>query len=51
MTEQAAGLPASSMIVPENEKFLHNQRLGLVKLKPNAVWSNEFFFHCVYRKP
>lgn len=30
MTEQAEGLLGSSAIIPENGKFLHNQRLGLV---------------------
>jgi len=30
MTEQAEGLLGSMAIVPEDEKFLHNQRLGLV---------------------
>ncbi len=32
MTEQAAGLLGSSIIVPEENTFLHNQRLGLVEL-------------------
>jgi type I restriction enzyme, S subunit len=45
MTEQAAGLLGSSLLVPESDKFLHNQRLGLVIAKPHAAWSNEFFFH------
>lgn len=45
MTEQAAGLLGSSLLVPESDKFLHNQRLGLVTAKPNVTWSNEFFFH------
>ena len=30
MTEQAAGLLGSTAIVPENGKYLHNQRIGLV---------------------
>jgi len=30
MTEQAAGLLGSPLIVPENDRYLHNQRLGLV---------------------
>ena len=30
MTEQAEGLLGSSLIVPESNRFLHNQRLGLV---------------------
>ncbi len=31
MTEQKAGLLGSAIIVPENEKYLHNQRLGLIQ--------------------
>ncbi|MCA9032068.1 MAG: restriction endonuclease subunit S [Planctomycetaceae bacterium] len=45
MTEQAAGLLGSPLLVPESNKFLHNQRLGLVTPKPGVPWTNEFFFH------
>lgn len=45
MTEQAAGLLGSPILVPESDKFLHNQRLGLVTKKSEASWTNEFFFH------
>ena len=45
MTEQAAGLLGSPLLVPESDRFLHNQRLGLVVGKPGAVWLNAFFFH------
>lgn len=45
MTEQAAGLLGSPIIVPESDKFLHNQRLGLVAKKHGVPWTNEFFFH------
>lgn len=45
MTEQAAGLLGSSMLVPETDTFLHNQRLGLVVRKPGVPWVNEFFFY------
>lgn len=45
MTEQAAGLLGSPIIVPESDKFLHNQRLGLVIKKPGIPWINDFFFH------
>ena len=45
MTEQAAGLLGSPILVPEPDKFLHNQRLGLVNANDSASWSNEFFFH------
>lgn len=45
MTEQAAGLLGSPVLIPESKKFLHNQRLGLVVKKPGVPWTNEFFFH------
>ena len=45
MTEQAAGLLGSPILVPETDKFLHNQRLGLVTAKRAVPWLNEFFFH------
>jgi type I restriction enzyme S subunit len=45
MTEQAAGLLGSPLLVPESNRFLHNQRLGLVTRKPGVAWTNEFFFH------
>ena len=45
MTEQAAGLLGSPILIPESDKFLHNQRLGLVIKKPGVPWTNEFFFH------
>ncbi len=47
MTEQAAGLLGSPILVPESGKFLHNQRLGLVTKKANVQWINEFFFHAL----
>lgn len=45
MTEQAAGLLGSPLLVPESNRFLHNQRLGLVTGKTDVPWLNEFFFH------
>ena len=44
MTEQAAGLLGSPILIPESRRFLHNQRLGLVIKKPGIPWTNEFFF-------
>lgn len=32
MTEQGAGLLGSSALIPEDEKYLHNQRLGRVEI-------------------
>ena len=51
MTEQAAGLLGSPILVPESDKFLHNQRLGLVTRKPGVAWANEFFFHVFNTQP
>jgi type I restriction enzyme S subunit len=45
MTEQAKGLLGSPILVPESNRFLHNQRLGLVTNRPGVEWANEFFFH------
>jgi len=45
MTEQAVGLLGSSLIVPKANKYLHNQRLGLVQPKAGIPWTNDFFFH------
>ena len=50
MTEQAAGLLGSSIIVPEDNKFLHNQRLGRVSIKPGVSWCHRFFFHAFKTK-
>jgi len=43
MTEQAPGLLGSCMIVPEDDGFLHNQRLGLIAPKAGVAWSPEYF--------
>lgn len=45
MTEQAPGMLGSPIIVPESDRFLHNQRLGLVIKKTGVPWTNEFFFY------
>jgi type I restriction enzyme S subunit len=45
MTEQAAGLLGSPLLVPESDRFLHNQRLGLIVAKRDVAWVNDFFFH------
>jgi type I restriction enzyme S subunit len=50
MTEQAAGLLGSPIIVPESGYFLHNQRLGLVKSRPDVPWLNRFFFYAFNTK-
>ena len=37
MTEQVAGLLGSTAIVPEDDKYLHNQRVGLVTCNENKL--------------
>lgn len=50
MTEQAAGLLGSPLLVPESGKFLHNQRLGLVKIKDRVNLSTRFLYHVFNKK-
>jgi type I restriction enzyme S subunit len=45
MTEQAAGLLGSPLLVPEDGRYLHNQRLGRVIGRDSIPWTNDFFFH------
>jgi len=44
MTEQAEGLLGSSAIVPEENRFLHNQRIGLVTVDENEI-DKQFLYH------
>ena len=44
MTEQAEGLLGSSALIPEANKYLHNQRLGLVKVKIGKA-DGRFLYH------
>jgi type I restriction enzyme S subunit len=43
MTEQAEGLLGSCILVPEDDRFLHNQRLGLIEAKAGVDWHAPFF--------
>jgi len=47
MTEQADGLLGSAALIPENNKYLHNQRLGLVKVIEKERMSIKFLY-CLY---
>ncbi|RAJ97090.1 restriction endonuclease subunit S [Aliidiomarina maris] len=44
MTEQAKGLLGSALFVPENNKYLHNQRLGLVQITAPEQVLIEFLY-------
>jgi len=44
MTEQAEGLLGCPAIIPEDDKYLHNQRLGLVNIKHNKADKRFLYF-------
>jgi type I restriction enzyme S subunit len=44
MTEQGPGLLGSSALIPENGKYLHNQRLGLVQLRDESLFDKRFLY-------
>lgn len=45
MTEQKSGLLGSSIFVPESNKYLHNQRLGLIQELKESQLNKHFLFH------
>jgi type I restriction enzyme, S subunit len=45
MTEQKEGLLGSSVIVPEGDRYLHNQRLGLIQNLDEARISKHFLYY------
>ncbi len=45
MTEQGPGLLGSSALIPESDKYLHNQRLGLVQIKDDTVLDKKFLYY------
>ena len=45
MTEQGPGLLGSSAIVPEGNRYLHNQRLGLIRGLDESVLNKRFLYH------
>ena len=51
MTEQAEGLLGSSAIVPHGGLYLHNQRLGLVRLLDASKTDRRFVYYLFNSKP
>ena len=47
MTEQGEGLLGSTALIPEDNRYLHNQRLGLVTIKDN-VEADLFFVYKLF---
>jgi type I restriction enzyme S subunit len=50
MTEQAEGLLGSSAIVPADEKYLHNQRLGLIEVLDKKELDKKFAYYLFNHK-
>lgn len=50
MTEQAAGLLGSTLFVPENNRYLHNQRLGHIQIKDDKSVCLDFVY-LTYNSP
>jgi len=44
MTEQGEGLLGSAARIPENGKYLHNQRLGLIQITDSALFDKRFLY-------
>ena len=49
MTEQAAGLLGSCAFVPDSDRYLHNQRLGLITIDPEQL-NQTFVFYLFQTK-
>ena len=45
MTEQGSGLLGSSALIPDGDKFLHNQRLGLIQDLDETVLDKKFLYY------
>jgi type I restriction enzyme, S subunit len=51
MTEQGAGLLGSSALIPEDDKYLHNQRLGLIKIQDRSLIDKHFLYYLFNTRP
>jgi type I restriction enzyme, S subunit len=49
MTEQGEGLLGSSALIPADNRYLHNQRLGLVKMRPDRA--DRRFLYYLFNTP
>lgn len=45
MTEQGPGLLGSSALIPEGDRYLHNQRLGLINVFDDTVIDQHFLYY------
>jgi len=45
MTEQGPGLLGSSALIPEDDRYLHNQRLGLIRDVDDSTLDKDFLYY------
>lgn len=45
MTEQSYGLLGSTATIPEDDRYLHNQRIGLIDVHDRQLLSERFVYH------
>ncbi len=50
MTEQTYGLLGSPALIPDDDKYLHNQRLGLVKILHPTKLDKHFLYYSFFMK-
>lgn len=50
MTEQTYGLLGSPALIPEDDKYLHNQRLGLIQIKDHAQVHYKYLYYLFFTK-
>ena len=48
MTEQGEGLLGSPALIPNDDMFLHNQRIGLVQILDNTVLCKEYLYYLFF---
>ena len=51
MTQQGPGLLGSSALIPENDRFLHNQRIGLIVDLDESHLNKRFLFYLFNTRP
>ncbi|MBI4528064.1 MAG: restriction endonuclease subunit S [Deltaproteobacteria bacterium] len=51
MTEQAEGLLGSSALIPRSDLYLHNQRLGLVKIRDQKELDKKYLYYLFNSRP
>jgi type I restriction enzyme S subunit len=51
MTEQGEGLLGSSALIPQSNRYLHNQRLGLVRIRDEKEVDQKYLYYLFNSRP